>query len=574
MQKFKEIFLKLGFIIVYSTPLSWASGFHIVMQPLGIPFSQFFFVQLIYSVLSNSPMYPLIGGALWFLGYSRGAKFWEKDYRSKRRDVSNQTLGQTLGGGAMDQHTTNNLNSIFYEHLVNALRTRMSEIMRKGQLGPFEQGDIFMFINDNLTAIVHIIEVGNGVVSYQIRGLEFKGTICQEEEQRAILSRINRDQEGMPGFSACEEPCFPGAPKVSLLSAKDMITLRMHTWQVIQTGVKLRTYNMLENKVENLMSSNDERKEVIVLYVRAVLFYVIHAQQLDSWIGDASPFLEAFTRITDRKADFDPMFSEKFDPDYDTEIGLGGVSFKKFVQIYTPFIDYFIDERMKEKNSNYDENKKLNIQKLAYLASLTARRALASFDGSNSANSLRTFIQKVHQLFVGDYRITSTNDEWVFGDLSILDHCIKPAIGMSLSLYQSKFAAEDVDLPDVVSTLIKYDMVITHESDPKWRESIMAEEAAELFSLRKKVQDKGGVDYYILMLSMRDIEFNIVKMNREGVRALWSSQQHELLYLGVEEAERGSIQNMTYTLRNICNSCMDVPIGYPVMVSSVTTAYW
>jgi len=575
MPKMEEISLKLKFIIAYSTPpLSWASGWHLIMQPLGVPFSQFFFVQLLYSVISNAPMYPLIGGALWFLGYSRGAKFWEKDYRTKRKDTSNQTLGQTIGGGGLDQHSTNNLNSIFYEHMVNALRNQLPEIIRKGKLGPIQQGDIFIFINDNLTTIVHFIEVGNGVVSYQIRGLEFKGTLCQEEEQRNLLSAVNRDESGL--FDSCEEECFPGAPKIQLLHPKDMVVLRWHTWQVIQTGVKLRTYNMLENKVENLMSSNDERKVVIILYVRSVLFYLIESSELDRWISESSPFLEAFNRIDpEKKTDFDPLFSDKYDDDFDDE--RGGITFKKFIKTYSPFIDYFVNNRTRN-TVVIEEDKKLRIQKLCFLASLTARRALASHSGTNSAASLRTFVQTIHQLFVGDYRITSANDEWVFSDISILDSCIKPAICMSLRLYQARFTAEDVESPEVVSTLIKKDykdLVITHEGDPKWRESIMAEESEELFSLRKKVTtDKGTTDYFILMLEMRDVEFNVVKMNREGVKSLWASQQHELVFLGVQNMERGSIQNMASTLRNICNSCMDIPIGYPVMVSSVTTAYW
>lgn len=576
MPKMAEIGRKLQFICIYSTPLSWSSGLYIIMQPLGLPFSQFFFVQLIYSVISNAPMYPLIGGALWFLGYSRTEKFFEKDYRTSRKDVTNQTLGQTLEGGGLDQHTVDNLNSIFYEHLVNALREKFPEIIRKGQVGPIQQGDIFIFINDNLTAIVHIIEVGSGVFSFQIRGLEFKGTICQEEEQRNLLSRINRDGEAM--FDTwCEDDCLsPYGPKLELLSIKDMISFRWHTWEVVQTGIKLKTYNMLENKVDNLMSSNDERRAVITLYVRSVLYYVIQSDQLNRWIALDHPFISHLDKIGKQKReDLDPVFTTKFDIDYEAN-GMGGITFMKFMEKYSDFIDYFIEDRKKSRNVNYSDEEIDRIRKLCFLSSLTARRALASHDGTTSAHSLRTFIQKVHTLFVGDYRITSTNDEWVFGDISILDHCIKPAICMALRLYQARFAAEDVESPEVVCNLIKddfKDLVITHEADPKWRESIMADQP-ELFSLRKKVLDKGAIDYFILMLEMRDIEFSIVKLNKEGVRSLWASQQHELVYLGVEQPERASIQNMSHTLRNICNSSMDIPIGYPVMVSSVTTAYW
>ena len=62
-------------------------------------------------------------------------------------------------------------------------------------------------------------------------------------------------------------------------------------------------------------------------------------------------------------------------------------------------------------------------------------------------------------------------------------------------------------------------------------------------------------------------------MNRECVRSLWTSQQHELIYLRNNDSERGSIQNHKPTLRNMVNSSMDLPIGYPIYVSPLTTSY-
>ena len=62
-------------------------------------------------------------------------------------------------------------------------------------------------------------------------------------------------------------------------------------------------------------------------------------------------------------------------------------------------------------------------------------------------------------------------------------------------------------------------------------------------------------------------------MNRECVRALWTSQQHELIFLRNSDSERGSIQNHKPTLRNMINSSMDLPIGYPIYVSPLQTSY-
>ena len=57
------------------------------------------------------------------------------------------------------------------------------------------------------------------------------------------------------------------------------------------------------------------------------------------------------------------------------------------------------------------------------------------------------------------------------------------------------------------------------------------------------------------------------------MRGLWSSQQHELIFLRNSDSERGSIQNHKASLRNMINSSMDLPIGYPIYVSPLQTSF-
>jgi len=44
-----------------------------------------------------------------------------------------------------------------------------------GRWGDVSQGDMFIMASDYLNALVHIIEMGNGLVTFQLRGLEFRG---------------------------------------------------------------------------------------------------------------------------------------------------------------------------------------------------------------------------------------------------------------------------------------------------------------------------------------------------------------------------------------------------------------
>ena len=69
----------------------------------------------------------------------------------------------------------NNLNSIFYEHLTRSLQHSLCGDLQMGRWGAVEQGDCFIMASDYLNALVHVIEMGNGLVTFQLRGLEFRG---------------------------------------------------------------------------------------------------------------------------------------------------------------------------------------------------------------------------------------------------------------------------------------------------------------------------------------------------------------------------------------------------------------
>lgn len=69
----------------------------------------------------------------------------------------------------------NNLNSIFYEHLTRSLQHSLCGDLLLGRWGNYTTGDCFILASDYLNALVHIIEIGNGLVTFQLRGLEFRG---------------------------------------------------------------------------------------------------------------------------------------------------------------------------------------------------------------------------------------------------------------------------------------------------------------------------------------------------------------------------------------------------------------
>jgi len=54
----------------------------------------------------------------------------------------------------------------------------------------------------------------------------------------------------------------------------------------------------------------------------------------------------------------------------------------------------------------------------------------------NSFFSVEFFLYGLHALFKGDFRITSTRDEWIFADMDLMRKVLAPAIRMSLKLHQ------------------------------------------------------------------------------------------------------------------------------------------
>ena len=97
----------------------------------------------------------------------RPVKFWERNYNTKRTDHSNTRLSsqfENRNPGADD----NNLNSIFYEHLTRSLQHSLCGDLMLGRWGPVQQGDCFVLASDYLNCLVHIIELGNGLCTFQV----------------------------------------------------------------------------------------------------------------------------------------------------------------------------------------------------------------------------------------------------------------------------------------------------------------------------------------------------------------------------------------------------------------------
>ncbi|CAI9723868.1 1,Pecanex 2,Pecanex 3, pecanex [Octopus vulgaris] len=556
--KFCDLLLKVKFIITYIAPwqITWGSAFHAFAQPFSVPHSAMLFVQAAISAIFSTPLNPFLGSAIFITSYIRPVKFWERDYNTKRVDHSNTCLASQLERNPDD----NNLNSIFYEHLTRSLQHSLCGDVMMGRWGNYCQGDCFIMASDYLNALVHIIETGNGLVTFQLRGLEFRGTYCQQREVEAITEEVNNDE----GFCCCELGHLP-----HLLSLNAAFNQRWLAWEVMVTNYILEGYSISDNSAATMLQVFDLRKLLINYYIKSIIYYTVRSPCLDQWSQNEELRVALAPLQCNDYVDLDPTFNAHVDDDYDSR--LLGITRNSFCNVYFSWIQFCAARREKSVESGKDSF----LVSLCYGLSLLGRRALCTASHNGASVGVDYFLFRLHALFKGDFRVTSSRDEWVVKDVELLRRVVAPALRMSLKLHQDHFASSDEydDLQVLYNAISNYEknMVISHEADPAWRNAVLSN-TNSLLALRH-VFDEELDEYKIIMLNKRYLSFRIVKVNRECVRGLWAGQQQELIFLRNRNPERGSIQNAKQALRNMINSSCDQPIGYPIYVSPLTTSY-
>lgn len=113
--------------------------------------------------------------------------------------------------------------------------------------------------SDDLNCLVHIIELGNGLCTFQMRGLEFRGTYCQQREVEAITE----DVEDNDGCCCCDPGHLP-----RLLSANAMFSTRWLAWQVVAAQYVIEGYSISDNLASATLQVFEYRKVLITYYIK------------------------------------------------------------------------------------------------------------------------------------------------------------------------------------------------------------------------------------------------------------------------------------------------------------------
>lgn len=206
--------------------------------------------------------------------------------RLHRIESTNTSLISQLRGVSFEQVTAN-LNAIFYEHIARCLQQRLAGDVALGRWsgGCVQAGDIFILASEELHFLLHIIEVGNGLVTFQIRGLEFAGkcvlkivlhnfhgvstlfglgtslgTYCHEQESNGLSEPQLSDRD----CCCCTLYHLPAA----LLSPNSAIRLRWLAWQFVYTPYTIEGYRLIDHSAATSLQVIDFRKIVLALFIQ------------------------------------------------------------------------------------------------------------------------------------------------------------------------------------------------------------------------------------------------------------------------------------------------------------------
>ena len=168
---------RLGFVYVQLNPgTTWGSAFHAVAQPLSIPHSGWLFVQSLFSTLISAPLKPIGGSTIFMTSYVRTLRFWEKNYNTK---LDSNVRLETQLEFHRKKDENGSKNALFYENLAFSLKKNLAGDVQLGRYGNVKEGDVFILASSSTSdsqqnGLIQIVEISNGVVSFQFRGLEFK----------------------------------------------------------------------------------------------------------------------------------------------------------------------------------------------------------------------------------------------------------------------------------------------------------------------------------------------------------------------------------------------------------------
>jgi hypothetical protein len=263
-------------------------------------------------------------------------------------------------------YTLANPDAMFYYNLHSTLQKTLNRDREAGRLGSVHTGDIFLICNDTLTAIIHIVSIGNGYTTYQLRGLELQGTLCQEHE----LAAVQRSDFALNKNCCCPKPL---CRMPQFLSFRDSAGFRWNAWRVVNTALALNTYSICLLPAATMFNLFSLRQVLVKSFVGAIIFYFIESPSLERWMCTPE-FLSVADSITDNFVETDPLFCRQIDVDYDQSVH--GITLVSFYRAFGPWVAYCLGKRRRPLEEQFDTSIASPLLRFCFVLSILSRRVL------------------------------------------------------------------------------------------------------------------------------------------------------------------------------------------------------
>jgi hypothetical protein len=607
--KTSELLLKLGFSYTYKAPWNHkdvlGSGLHAFLFPLQLPHSTMMLWQSAIATLFSAPLYPVMGSPVFLVSYFRPIKFFERRFTTTRIDTVDDATTKRYTVGS----TANNLNSVFYIQLQRELEATLAADIERGLLGEVTAGAILLLTNldNSMSGFVHIIDVGHGFVSFQLRGLEFAGTFCQAQELQAL-----DEEEKQSTYPLCRDAgCCEAGLLGRVMSYRTMFGLRWKTWHQLNARYRVKGYSISLLSATNLMPTYELRTKLRCFIYQALAYYMTRHPNLAAWL-EHEAVKSVLEEIDDDFSEEGPHLlhgNSRSPLDNDTASARGRmlsccITLDSFLRVHRPWLDHCLAEvvatRLPVDAGGGDAaaaypavDSPEEVKKLVFYGSVMVRRLLASFNHKSkygvmpkpkkarrADDWLEVFFQGYHRLFQGRADYDAVGCAWV-SELDGFAEMLVQSTQMALRLFQDYVSDPDSfdDLDDISESLEDYDgdgpmrALVCPETDPRWEAGVMSG-MPSMLSFRHLIDDSSyNGTFYAVVLTSRKQDFKVYHVNREAVRGLWAAQQQELLFFKNPDAERGSIQNAKCVLRNLVSQSADHPVGYATHISEIVHSY-
>ncbi|EGR30113.1 hypothetical protein IMG5_141830 [Ichthyophthirius multifiliis] len=521
--------------------------FNFLQMTLFFPLNM---ISLALSSMLDVPFLPVFGLPVYFCGFPRPKRFWERISSSNRQ--------------------TNE--AFIYEKFSKNLQKILGNFLLKKSF--LKVGDFYLLRFEKYIGIIQILECGNNYTIVQFKGLESQEmTSCHSIE----CNQIDRIIEE----TFIQKKCF----------FKDFLGAALPFGQQ-----NINMYDENQLQFTGIITDEDFIKGFSEILVK-VLVYFIHVFFEENEFFQLDEFLNEFQEILLKK-DFP---KEGFLPiEFCEKIGFfnvfqEGKKEEKYKQNYKKFKSFLNEEEKNTKKIDQEMNNFLeDIENELNQIKPQKIRPQAESPPTKSKENIQKVLKILYFLILNDtsfnpkkldqahiYKIFTKSDFLLqkypfFQKKKKLFYIIQTSLRFSLKISYDSYAylGSNLGIPndEIINNIKENDekAYIGIPQEKQWKKSI-ENDVEVLWTLNFNTENQ---QISISRSSFKSVQCNFFQFKSDIVQSIWANLAFELYYATNDDDERYSIQTHEQFFRNICIQQAEEPLGYAPFYSGCQSIYY